>query len=148
VDRRLAEGIWFNPKQPLARLVSRERPRAIALAPDSWIDRIEEGARARFVPDDASAKSRTATVKRIAPASDGRLVEHSLADRYGGQVPVGERKGELMLRSGWIEVQFTVEGGPPSSVLRGVMRIEARPVSPAAVVWRRVARIFVREQTF
>ncbi len=120
----------------------------VALAPDSWTYRIAEGAQARFVPDDAAAPSRQARVTRIAPASDGRLAEPALADRYGGGVAVGERKGELALRSGWIELQLSVEGAPPPSIQRGVMWIEASPVSPAAMLWQRLARIFVREQTF
>ena len=46
------------------------------------------------------------------------------------------------------EVTFAAFAEPTPHVVRGLVRIEAEPTSPLASIWRQIARVLVREQSF
>jgi putative peptide zinc metalloprotease protein len=148
VDPEISAGIWLDQKRPLAYLVSEQGLRARGVIAETDLRRIVAGAHAVFVPDDAAGMRRELVVASIAPASDGRFAEPMLADRHGGSILAGDRRGELVARSGIFEVTFAERPGELSQVVRGIARIEAERISPARLVWQAIARVVVREQGF
>lgn len=148
VDPEISDGLWLNSKRQLAYIVSLNGMRAKGVISDSDVERISSGARGVFVPDDAASVHREIVLTSIAPAADGKLAEPMLADRHGGTVPAGDERGELRTRQGWFEVAFASSGAAGSRVMRGIVRVDALPVSPAQLLWRQVARVLAREQGF
>lgn len=148
LDPGLSTGIWLDGKEPLARLVSAGKLTARGMIAETDVARVKGRTRALFVPDDAGQPSLELTVAAIAPAGTGRLAEPVLADRHGGPVAVGETRGELVTRHGYFEVTFAERDKPVTQVVRGIARFDAEPVSPAAVLWQKIARVAVREQGF
>lgn len=148
LDPDLSNDLWLDQKRPIARIIAVTGARIKALVPGSEIERIAVGARAKFIPDDPAEPSTAAYVVSIAPATDGRLSEHSLADRYGGDVAVGEVGGDLKLRHSWYELDLSTDQGVPTRLLRGVVHVSTDGVSPMKLIWRQVLRIVVREQGF
>ena len=138
----------MNQKRLLARVVTVERGRVLGLVPGGDVERVKRGARAVFIPDNAAAASLDLVVAAIAPASDGRLAEASLADRHGGSIAANDKQGDLVTRNSWFEVQLEMQAPAPAELMRGVVRIEAASVSPFAILWRQIARTMVREQSF
>jgi putative peptide zinc metalloprotease protein len=148
LDPEIAEGLWLNEKYPLARLISTDAARIKGLLGDVDVERIVSGGSATFFADDAAVPQQSAHVATIATSSDGRLAELILADIHGGGVGASDRQGKMMTHAGWFEVNLTTRETAPTQLVRGVVHIEARAVSPIALAWRRVVRVLVREHGF
>lgn len=88
------------------------------------------------------------TLRGVSPASDGLLAEPLLAEPNGGVIPAAELEGVWRLRDGWVEVAYQSDAQAPPQLTRGVVRADADPISPLMIVWKHVARVFVREQNF
>lgn len=148
LDSGISIGLWLNEKQPLARLVAEGKSAAHGMISDSDIARVREGATAVFVPDDAAAPSQRLLLTSISPAGDGSISEPVLADRHGGPVAADDKDGELIARQGYFDVTFAEFDHTTHQVMRGVAKIEAERISPAALIWRGIERVLVREQGF
>lgn len=148
LDRDLVPGTWAQPQAILGRVKGEAGVAIKALLADTDLARVESGARGVFIADEAVLASRAVALKAIAPASDGRLAEPILADLYGGAVGVVREEGGIRTRHGWFNLTFESEGPLPTRLVRGIVRVDADPVSPLFLLWRQVGRILVREQGF
>lgn len=148
LDTALAPGTWVAPEQMLARVTSETGCRVNALVADAELPRLEKGAPGVFVADQADLRSLVVVLETIAPASDGHLAEPVLADVNGGLVATVASDQTLRPRSGWIETSYAAADAAPSRVVRGVVRVDAKPISPLGVLWQQIGRVFVREQSF
>jgi putative peptide zinc metalloprotease protein len=148
VDPELSLGAWQSIKRPLTRVVSIAGVRARGVLSDADIHRVVTGAAAQFVPDDVSLPVRSMRLVDIARASNGRLAEPALVEKFGGIVPANDEKGELLLRHGWADVQFDAETPPPTQTVRGIMRVDATAISPMRLILSQIARVLVREHGF
>ena len=148
IDQELSVGAWRSAKRPLARVVSTSGVRARGVLRDAALDRMTIGSKARFIPDDISMPAQSLRLVEVATASNGRLAEPVLAERYGGMVPAGDDKGELVLRHGWVDVHFEADVPTPPQSVRGIVRVDATSVSPLRLILDQIARVLVREQGF
>lgn len=148
IDPELTVGAWHGTKRPLARIVSIAGIRARGVLANSDLDRLVVGATSWFVPDDISMPAQALHLVEIAAASNGRLAEPVLAEKFGGIVPASDEKGELVLRHGWADVHFAAEAPSPIQAVRGIMRVEATSVSPIRLISSQIARVLVREHGF
>ncbi|MEZ5924683.1 MAG: HlyD family efflux transporter periplasmic adaptor subunit [Hyphomicrobiaceae bacterium] len=148
LDPALSKGIWLDDQSPLAYVVEVESSVVRGMIRDLDMRRVEPGAEAVFIPDDAARAATPLKLSFIAPASDGHIGEPMLADEHGGGIAADELEGKLVTKEGMFEVTFASIAQPTPQVVRGIVRIEAAPTSPAASIWRRIARILVREQSF
>ena len=148
IDPGLHAGVWHPQGRPLATLISTEGVRARGVVLDTDLDRIATGAAARFIPDDANAPSWPMRLTAVSAAGDLRMSEPALAETNGGPVAADEKDGILKARQGTFEVALAGLDSAPQVATRGIVQIEAAPVSPFELVWRQVARVLVREQGF
>lgn len=148
LDPEISTGLWFNEKRPLAHLVTESGSRARGLIAETDLSRVQAGAGAVFIADDAARARLNLTVASISPASDSRLPEAMLADRHGGRILAGRVSSDLVTLHGHFEVTFGEFPASTPQVVRGVARIDAVPVSPVSLLWRSIAQVLVREQGF
>lgn len=148
LDRDISAGNWVSPKLPLARIVSNDAPTVRGLVSEVDVARLSDGASATFVSEDPREPRRELKLVALAAASDGRLTETVLSDKFGGQVASGEERGELRTRQGWFEATFQSDGQRPSQLMRGTARVAAEATSPMQLIWRQVSRVLVREHGF
>lgn len=148
LDTAVATGTWVSQDQLLARIATADRARVKAVIADTDLHRIQSGAHGVFVSDEADLPSQAVTLETIAPASDGKLAEATLADLHGGPVASMTSEHTLKVREGWVEAVYTVPGPAPSRLVRGTVVLDAEPQSPASVLWRRIGRVLIREQGF
>lgn len=148
LDAALAPGTWVSQEQLLARLTSTKSARVKAVLADTDLHRIQNGARGVFVADEADLPSQAVTLVSVAPASDGKVAEAALADVHGGPVGASKSDHSLKAREGWVEAVYEAPGRAPQRLVRGVVVLDAAAQSPAAVLWRRIGRVLVREQSF
>ncbi len=153
LDPDLAPGQWINPKHKLAHVAAEPTSLVRGLIAEANLARVREGANGMFVSDDAIRPSVAVTLAKIRPASDGRLFEPMLADVHGGLVNSAPAQTlpsmpQLVARNSHFEAIFAAVPGKTSQVVRGVVRLEANAVSPATLMWRAMAKVLVREQTF
>ncbi len=148
LDTALSTGLWLNDRAPLAYVVSEGQSVVRGMVSDQDLARIAPGASAVFIPDDAAQAATNLRLDVIAPASDGSFVEPALANLNGGPIVANEVDGKLVAQDGMFEVSFATLAEPTPHIVRGLVRIEARPTSPIASIWRQIARVLVREQSF
>lgn len=148
LDKAISAGIWLNERAPLAYVVSESQSVVRGMVSDNDLARIAPGASAVFIPDDAAQAAEPLRLDFIAPASDGGVVEPALASLHGGSIVANEVDGKLVTQNGMFEVTFAAFAEPTPNVVRGLVRIEAEPTSPIASIWRQIARVLVREQSF
>lgn len=148
LDRDLAPGTWVQPQAILARIKGVGAAAIKALLADTDLARVKPGAKGVFVADEAHLAARAVALTAIAPASDGQLTEAVLADTQGGIVAAAMEEGAIRTRHGWFNLSFAADGPVPARVVRGIVRVDAEPVSPLTLLWRQVGRTLVREQGF
>ena len=148
LDNDASKGVWQGVGRELARVVSYDGVRARGLVTESEVSRLTEGTDAVFIPDDAKGASVRMKLTSIAQVNEKRMVEPSLADVYGGPIPVVDDKKEIAPRSAMFAITLEGDGDRPAMITRGIVRLSASAESPASRVWRQVARVIVREQGF
>ncbi|MEO0721515.1 MAG: HlyD family efflux transporter periplasmic adaptor subunit [Pseudomonadota bacterium] len=151
LDRTLARGQWINAQRRLVRIVDPTRFEIKAMAAETSIARIMDGAEVKFIPDDPAAPTLDATTHTIATAAVVAIDEPAFAQTSGGRLAVREdADGRLVPETAVFEVRSDVlaETGTVTRSLTGVAMIDARAESPAEAVWRRVAGVLLRETDF
>ena len=128
--------------------ISTDGVRGRGVVDDTQLERMMIGAEARFIADDASVPVQRLRLVQIAAASNGRLAEPVLAEKFGGAVAATEDKGEIVVRQGWADVHFDADDRSPPQAIRGLIRIEATSVSPLRLIFNQIARVLVREHGF
>jgi putative peptide zinc metalloprotease protein len=146
IDALAHPGRWIKNDELLMRVVDGRVSELRGILGEDDIWRIEVGAKGRFVPDDAALESLNVWLEDINVAGERRLHNDYLASIYGGPIAVErDENGDLKPVTGIHAVRFAARAPAGPKVLRGVVRLEGKPESLAASVWRQVMRVIVRE---
>lgn len=154
-------GRWIRPAMQLARIVAVDPEsglplaRVRALAVESAAARIAPGDNGRFIADDATLPSIPLRLSSVARTNEKTLSIAALAVANGGTIAAeADASGKLKP----VRPVFAAELEPSTPVhapalvaartWRGVAIIEGRAESMARKIWRRVARVAVRESGF
>jgi putative peptide zinc metalloprotease protein len=148
-------GRWLSGNEAIAQIVDPSRLDITAYVSERDAARLQPGAAARFVADDARAPSRRARVTAISSLAIRSVDNPTLASRFGGPISVeteGNEPGrELHPREPLYRVQFMTPLSHSESIIiqpaTGVATIEARPESLAGRLGRLIARIIRQESS-
>ncbi len=146
VDEALSAEQWVGARTALMNIAGGTGSRVLALVPEEDSSRIAGRPVARFVADDILLPAVVTLPGASTDIIGGTIPESILADVFGGSVPVSEVGGDLHVTTGWLAYRFDVMGTAPRSIVRGEVNIAAEPISPATIVWRRIAAVLAREQ--
>ncbi len=150
-SRELRQGSWIARDRWVAIVRSGEGALVRGYVREGDLDRVRTGDTGRFVPEDPSQPSLAVIVDRISPDAARRVELQELASRYGGPIEAGAQAGGVLAPAGAIfPVEFRPAAGMPAPdrTIRGTVVIDGRRRSFAAMVWRRVTRVFVKEASF
>ena len=134
--------------RPVAILRSREGVVARGYIGEADLARLRSGAAGRFVPEDPSRPSVPVVLRRVAADAARSLELPELAAPHGGPIAVRpDAGGRLEPGAPVFEALFETLGDPatPNQSVRGAIVVDAARTSLAAMAWRRVSRVIVRE---
>ncbi len=171
----LRAGVWVSPELMLARIIAPQARKVAALAPETVIGRLEEGAEGTFVPDNPAAPSLKVRLVEIGAArQQGRDILY-LSSVHGGPVEAERdpEQGEIHTRIGMFPLKLLPEevqreesrddheeqvgrraneergaNMPCQQACRGYVVVRAAPESLAGRFARRLVSIFLRESGF
>lgn len=144
----LHDGRWIGPNAPLLTVVDDTDYVARGYLAEADLWRIANGTSGKFVPDDVMRKSVPVSVRDVSVANTPALEIAYLASIHEGPVAVRKDAGQQLIP---VEAQYLVlmdllDPQPPGrQVTRGLVRLDGRPESIAARVWRRTLQVLVRE---
>ncbi|WP_271303455.1 HlyD family efflux transporter periplasmic adaptor subunit [Cobetia sp. MMG027] len=151
----LHEGQWLDPRQQLADLVSQRSRRVHAFVREQDLERVIPGSEALFIPDDGSHDTVALHVRSIDNIGTERLAYPGLASRYGGPLPVEERRrgqnsGSLNLEDGIYRVTMVPDHDAPVRdwQVYGKVSVEGPAESLAGAIFRHAASVLIRESGF
>lgn len=152
VDPNLHAGRWISPAVRIASLVLDNRPSIRALAGEYEVTRISAGDRARFIADDLFHPAVHATVVDIDSSNESALSLEALALDHGGAIAATRLpSGKFQPAAPVFAVRFDAEQAGQAPIIqsvRGVVVVTGRAESFASRVWRRIARVLIRESGF
>ena len=148
----LHAGRWIDEKLRIAMVRSVNQPQIKALADENSRVRISNGATGTFFPDDFQLPA--IDVKLIAMANvsgTGNELVY-LSEMAGSMVSINteanpKTNNGLEARKAWFALRFKPIDmvASPDMVLRGVIVLDAEPVSMLSRIMRQVASVLVRE---
>ena len=147
IEPDMQTGRWLGGNEVVARILTPGRYDVQAFADESDIDRIAPDARARFVPDDATAGSRAARLVERGASALTSFDQPLLASTHGGPIPVAETPDKAVKpRTELYRLRLIAarDAGAPAPILQpmtGVVKIEAAGRSLAGRVFAYVARV-------
>ena len=145
-------GQWVAKEEKLADVVSQDRARVYAYVREQNLARIEQGAAARFIPDDGSHASVDLRVVSIEDVGTERLPYPVLASTYGGPLPVTESRDDRGLRLDEGVYRVVLEPLDPVRApewqLVGHASVEGPAESIAGRFARHAASVLIRESGF
>lgn len=146
----LHKGRYIRKSDRLMRIVSARSQNLYALPHDIEATRLWENASFVFISDDPSAKTIKGRLTAIAPTSEAIITEDILTSMAGGKVAVNlDENGKLLAHTPVFAVHGIADGDTHlSRAQRGVVKIKAKPQSPAQTLWRSIIRVFIRETDF
>lgn len=153
VEPDLHVGRWLRPAQRIATIVAGPLNTLRALAGEAEIVRISTGDRARFIPDDGAQGALDAVVSQAASVNEPWLFHESFASSAGGSIPaVRDASGRLRPQHPVFAIRLEATGqtaaAETTQSLRGVAVIAGRAESFITMIWRRIARVAIRESGF
>lgn len=147
----LSVGRWVSPSERLAQVIGDES-RVIAYLRGEALWRLDSNAIGRFVPDDLARQAVPVRVVQINDTAVGTLDSTLLASTHDGPLRVHQDPvtGELVPEHALYRVilESTEPFALPQQPLRGTVRLDARPVSPAGRMGRHLAGVLIRESGF
>jgi putative peptide zinc metalloprotease protein len=146
-------GRWVNGTEVVARIIDPTRLDVQAFVSEADAARLQQGAGARFVPNDTMLASRPARIIMVSNSAIRTLDPPELSSRFGGPIlvdaPDTEARGELRPRQPLYRVQLMtpLRRGNVTFVqpLMGEAIIAARPESVGGRWFRQVMVLFRRE---
>ncbi|MEQ8964465.1 MAG: HlyD family efflux transporter periplasmic adaptor subunit [Azospirillaceae bacterium] len=150
-DPALRPGLWVAADRPLGRVVDSRAARATAYLPESALDRVAVGGRARLTPADSTRPAIAARIDSIERVAVARLDRPLLASTEGGPIAArADSQGRPVPETALYRVVLAPEPGTqaPERVIRATARLEADPASPAGRLARTVAAVLIRESGF
>ena len=146
----LHNGRYIRASAPLMRIVSPKAQTLLALPHDIEAARLPHKARFIFISDDAAAKPIKGHLTHLAPTSEPIITDRVLTSIAGGKIAVTpDKNGALLAHRPVFKVQGqSDEGAYLSRAQRGIVRLDAKPQSPAQALWRSIIRVLIRETDF
>lgn len=150
IPPEIRPGIWVSAQAGLARIVTPRDYDVQAFVNETDIWRVEPGAIAQFVPDDASRASIALNVTEVTAIASETLDQPILASTQGGPVAVQEDRGSGMGELRPMETIYRVALAPERSSgdvvvshnTTGRVLIDARATSPAVRFVYHVVSVF------
>ena len=147
----LRAGQWVSPTQLLGRVLHGQQLDVRGFAPERDAARLQLGASARFVPEDATRRSLPLHLSQVEPLAAETITPVMLASVHGGHIAVTERKpGQLVPVVAQHRITLTPDepalaGDTTPRMLRGEVTVSAEPESLMAQTWRHVWRVVMAE---
>jgi len=143
-------GRFVRKSDHLMRIVSPRSQNLLALPSDFEAARLSNEAAFVFISDDPAAEKIKGRLTEIAPTSEAVITDEILTSVSGGKVAVNtDENGQLLAHVPVFKVQGHAEEQTHlSRAQRGVVKIKAKPQSPARALWRSVMRVLIRETDF
>jgi putative peptide zinc metalloprotease protein len=146
----LHAGRYIRKEDPLMRIVSPRAQKLVALPLDIDAARLSDTAPFTFISDDAAAQPIQGRLTHIAPSNEVIITDRLLTSMAGGKLAVNpSQNGELLAHRAIVKIQGQAdEGAYLSRAQRGVVKIKAKPQSPAQSLWKSIIRVLIRETDF
>jgi len=143
-------GRYIRTSDRLMRIVSPHSQTLLALPNDIEAARLSENAAFTFISDDASAEPIKGRLTALASTSEAVITDTLLTSIAGGKIAVNPNEdGQLLAHVPVFKMQGLADGETHlSRAQRGMVRIKAKPQSPAHALWRSVIRVLIRETDF
>jgi len=146
----LHTGRYIRTSDRLMRIVSAQSQTLTALPNDIEAVRLSDDAAFTFISDDAAAKPIKGRLITLAPTSEAVITDTLLTSIAGGKIAVNSDENEkLVAHTPVFKVQGKAHGKAHlSRAQRGIVKIKAKPHSPAKALWRSIVRVLIRETDF
>lgn len=147
----LAEGNWLSEGEWLFTIVAPQGGYLAAYVSESDLAALEQGADARFYPNDISRSSFQAVVTDIAPVSTRILPEAPLASTQGGAIAVrATASGDLIPEQTLYRVtlQPVQAGAAPVQTIVGTVNMQGQRRSWLLYKLRQAYAVMIRESGF
>ena len=143
-------GRYIRASDRLMRIVSERAQTLTALPDDIEATRLSDDASFTFISDDAAARPIRGRLTALAPTSEAVITDTLLTSIAGGKIAVNpDEKEQLLAHRPVFKVQGKAHGSLHlSRAQRGIVKIEAKPQSPAKALWRSIVRVLIRETDF
>ena len=150
IPKEFHRGRYIRLTDRLMRVISPAAQELIALPQEVDAVRLTQNASFTFISDDASLAKVKGRLTALAPTSEAVITEPILTSISGGPLAVHEDKdGQLIANSPVFKVRGTPQSGLGfTRAQRGVVKIKAKPQSPATALWRSIVRVLIRETDF
>ncbi len=147
IHSELHVGRWVNPEQPLATLRERGRDIARGYANEAAVARLVVGSTGQFVPEDFNRPTMSVRLGRISGTNVTAVELPYLNSQNGFGIPVIQQDdGRYSPAEPQYDLRLIVDDNFQSDqVVRGHVKLQARPESLAVQVWRQVLGVLVRE---
>lgn len=146
----LHSGRYIRTSDSLMRIVSPRAQLLLALPNDIEAARLSSTAPFLFISDDAAAKPIQGHLTHLAPTSEPVITDTILTSIAGGKIAViPDDNGDQIAHRPVFKVQGQAENSSHlSRAQRGIVKIDAKPQSPARALWRSIIRVLIRETDF
>lgn len=149
VDPNLAPGIWVNPEQPLARVISPNSWIVEAFVHQSEIALIAAGAGAKFYPASEPSISLNGRVLDISSQRTVTLPNRALSARFGGEIVVEADEEGLSPQETLYKLKIALDLSPEQHHLGvGNLIVTSQAQSLANQFFNTVASVLIRELSF
>lgn len=143
-------GRYIRKSDPLMRIVSPRAQSLLAFPNDIEATRLSRTSPFVFISDDAAAKPVKGYLTHLAPTSEPVITDTILTSIAGGKIAViPNDKGDQITHRPVFKVQGQAnDTAHLSRAQRGIVKIDAKPQSPARALWRSIIRVLIRETDF
>ena len=147
-------GRYIDQSAPLFRLRSPQDVQVTGLVNESHVDRLKQGAKGTFYPDDAALNAMPIQLSKINKSSTKSLSFPEMSINFGGVVstqPATTDSNTVTVDGSYYGVEFSSASGSGQlhgQTQRGIVHIEAVPQSFASRVFKQIGSILVRETGF
>lgn len=141
----LHPGDWLSPRQKLGLLRSDGPAVAVAYVAEDDLSRIQDHAKATFIPRD-NAKSRAkGRIQRIDPSPAKVLRDEMLASVHGGDIPSRVSGRQVVPDGAYTRLAIQLDAPPANTETLGIVAIDAERASLIARFARSVMIVLIRE---
>jgi len=149
----LIPGRWVGDRQPLGRVVNRDRNTLVAYLTEDELIRVQRDATGRFYPDEPSLRPIDVRIREIDYTNTHEFPDPYNASLYGGPVAVSQDPDDprqLVSHEAIYRVHLEASGDidSPEQVTRGTVRLDAESESILTRIWRMIGAVVVRESGF
>ena len=153
LDSQLHQNQWLGEGRQLAIIRSQYGARFVGMVEAATHERLQVPANGTFIPDDPQSQKLEVKLASLASISVPELEDESLADIHGGGVAsLNAPETGLATRGTWfaatLELAENATEIKVEASMRGMVIMEAKPISIVSRVVRRVLSVIIRESGF